>query len=40
MQDGMQHLLEATELDPSLVAAQIDLADALRDPGVLWLSVP
>jgi tetratricopeptide (TPR) repeat protein len=27
MQDGMQHLLEATELDPSLVSAQVDLAD-------------
>ena len=27
MQDGMQHLLEATELDPSLVSAKIDLAD-------------
>jgi DNA-binding winged helix-turn-helix (wHTH) protein/tetratricopeptide (TPR) repeat protein len=27
MQDGMQHLLEATELDPSLVSAQIDLGD-------------
>ena len=27
MQDGMRHLLEATELDPSLVCAQIDLAD-------------
>jgi DNA-binding winged helix-turn-helix (wHTH) protein/tetratricopeptide (TPR) repeat protein len=27
MQDGMQHLLEATELDPSLISAQIDLAD-------------
>jgi DNA-binding winged helix-turn-helix (wHTH) protein/tetratricopeptide (TPR) repeat protein len=26
MQDGMQHLIQATELDPSLVAAQVDLA--------------
>jgi DNA-binding winged helix-turn-helix (wHTH) protein/tetratricopeptide (TPR) repeat protein len=27
MQDGMQHLIEATELDASLVSAQVDLAD-------------
>ncbi len=27
MMDGMRHLLEATELDPALVSAQIDLAD-------------
>jgi tetratricopeptide (TPR) repeat protein len=26
MDDGMQHLLEATELDPSLISAQVDLA--------------
>ena len=26
MQEGMQHLIQATELDPSLVSAQIDLA--------------
>jgi len=26
MQDGMEHLIRATELDPSLVAAQIELA--------------
>ncbi len=27
MQDGMQHLLQATELDPALVAAHVDLAN-------------
>jgi DNA-binding winged helix-turn-helix (wHTH) protein len=27
MQDGLQHLLRATELDPSLIAAQVDLAN-------------
>ena len=26
MHDGMQHLLQATELDPSLISAQVDLA--------------
>jgi tetratricopeptide (TPR) repeat protein len=28
MQEGMQHLIQATELDPSLIAAQVDLAHA------------
>jgi tetratricopeptide (TPR) repeat protein len=28
MQDGMQHLARATELDPSLIAAKVDLAHA------------
>jgi hypothetical protein len=27
MQDGLQHLLRATELDPSLVAARVDLVN-------------
>ena len=27
MQDGMQHLVQATELDPSLLRAQVDLAN-------------
>ena len=27
MEDGMQHLIQATELDPSLLAAHLDLAD-------------
>jgi tetratricopeptide (TPR) repeat protein len=28
MQDGMQHLVRATEIDPSLIAAKVDLAHA------------
>ena len=28
MQDGMQHLLHAAELDPSLISAQVDLVNA------------
>ena len=28
IQEGMQHLVQATELDPSLVSAQVDLANA------------
>jgi DNA-binding winged helix-turn-helix (wHTH) protein/tetratricopeptide (TPR) repeat protein len=28
IQEGMQHLIQATELDPSLVSAQVDLANA------------
>ncbi len=27
MQDGLQHLLRATELDPSLMAARVDLVN-------------
>jgi DNA-binding winged helix-turn-helix (wHTH) protein len=27
MQDGMQHLIQATELDPSLISAHVDLAE-------------
>jgi DNA-binding winged helix-turn-helix (wHTH) protein/tetratricopeptide (TPR) repeat protein len=28
MQDGMQHLIRATEIDPSLIAAKVDLVNA------------
>jgi len=28
MQDGMEHLVQATEIDPSLIAAKVDLAHA------------
>jgi len=40
MQDGLQHLLRATELDPSLVAARVDLANLCVAQGLYGYMSP
>jgi DNA-binding winged helix-turn-helix (wHTH) protein/tetratricopeptide (TPR) repeat protein len=40
MQDGLQHLLRATELDPSLIAARVDLVNLCVAQGVYGFMSP
>ena len=40
MQDGMRHLLQATEMDPSLISAQVDLANACVTQGLYGFMSP
>jgi tetratricopeptide (TPR) repeat protein len=40
MQDGLQHLTHAIELDPSLVAAKVDLAHLVVTQSMLGFMVP
>jgi DNA-binding winged helix-turn-helix (wHTH) protein len=40
MQDGLQHLLRATELDPSLASAQVDLANLCCTQSLLGFMSP
>jgi DNA-binding winged helix-turn-helix (wHTH) protein len=40
MQDGLQHLLRATELDPSLVAARVDLVNLCVAQGIYGFMSP
>jgi len=40
MQEGMQHLIEATELDPSLLRAQVDLANVCTTQEFLGFLSP
>ncbi len=40
MQDGLQHLLRATELDPSLIGARVDLVNLCVAQGLLGYMSP
>jgi DNA-binding winged helix-turn-helix (wHTH) protein len=40
MQDGMQHLIQATELDPSLLPAHVDLAELCVTQGFYGFLAP
>ena len=40
MQDGLQHLLRATELDPSLIAAKVDLVNLCVDQAFFGYMSP
>ena len=40
MQDGLQHLLRATELDPSLIGARVDLVNLCVAQGFYGFMSP